>query len=166
MFFLVELRALSLQLYYHTKFFADFFQEFWSEVLEQLLLQNKYQCLLLVFPNKHVIWHYIDLPGCSKSLSACKTFRSLITCVCIKMQNDLKPSLKTVTANHFLGFNLNGSFDLKRFHHWERSMFLHFRASSVPIWSGTSIFYILGRLMFLFGQEQIFFYIFHNWEHL
>ena len=54
------------------------------------------------------------------------------------MQNDLKPSLKPVIANHFLGFNLNGSFPLKRLYHWERSMFLYGGASSVPIWSTTS----------------------------
>ena len=54
------------------------------------------------------------------------------------MQNDLKPSLKPVIANYFLGFNLNGSFQLKRLYHWERSMFLYCGASSVPIWSTTS----------------------------
>ena len=33
---------------------------------------------------------------------------------------------------------------------------------SVSIWSGTSNFYILGDLMFLFGQEQADFYILYN----
>ena len=82
------------------------------------------------------------------------------------MQNDLKPSLKPVIPNHFFDFNLDGSFHLKRFYHWECSMFLYCGASTVPIWSGTSIFYIVGRLVFLFGQEQTIFYIFYNWEHL
>lgn len=37
-------------------------------------------------------------------------------------------------------------------------MFLYCGPSTVPIWSGTRIFYIVGRLVFLFGQEQTIFY--------
>ena len=82
------------------------------------------------------------------------------------MQNDRKPSLKPVIGNHFLGCNLDGTFHLKRFYYWECSMFLYCGPSTVPIWSGTRIFYIVGRLVFLFGQEQTIFYIFYNWKHL
>ena len=157
MLFLIKLWAHSLQLYYHTNFFAGFFQELLLEVSEKLLLQNKYQCLPLVFPNKQLIWHYIDLSSC----------RSLTTCVGIKMHDDLNPSLKLVIANRFLGFNLNGNFHLKKFYHWGRSMFLYFGASSVPILSRTSNFFHLGpsSVSVSSGTNNLL-HTFYNWEHL
>ena len=54
------------------------------------------------------------------------------------MRNELKPRLKPVIANYFFGFNRSRSFHLKRFYHWEHSIFLYCGASCVSIWSRTS----------------------------